>query len=629
MTSLEGVNSQNALWTPHSKDKEITPWSTQQRLVRNGKDTVMDVTYTVKNMQTPPVAVLVPNSDNPHPQFHTPPILESGLALGVIRSHDNMTSVANIQVSPQNRLSVSPSSPVYARTRDFVSPMAYNGQRTTPNPPVLHEINREHLSPNPSESRHISLSQLLTTAEATTQALNAAFQTHGQTIHASLPHKSLQADITATTVHEGVESIPSQTSALEVQLNHSNLNDKLLRLTVAEPKEHDGELNNKPMEQHQIGLSSEAKLNDLRGQPSSQSFPSRTAENEKSPKRYVFEAVVVDERPPHHTGLVSPKRRAPQVGKSVPLIKTGPPKLRDVFIKTRRPKAETRILRSEEEVEQYLQAKIAPVRFATKNEAQAEVDATYNNVQILMAQWESRPRVQNSSKAPSIVYPASQPLEQFVDGIESAFGPGALTRIPHKRPKHAHNQRRYVYTSSEPDETEVEQVSDFPAEEDELIEDTTMEEAPPIAVPDVTQDGTAETMTREDGATLKRKLSASGDEDTRKHPRLQDGVPGAKSHRPGTKLDKDAIAKWVASLEVLIKGKVKLDRQDLRKLKQMLMQIYALKSALSVDDPSPNLEVSHLKSRIRQLSEMAAEDIPFNDDENIRHLAKKISRSWN
>ncbi|KIL67353.1 hypothetical protein M378DRAFT_302161 [Amanita muscaria Koide BX008] len=252
-----------------------------------------------------------------------------------------------------------------------------------------------------------------------------------------------------------------------------------------------------------------------------------------------------------------------------------------------------------------------------------------------MAQWESRPRVQNSSKAPSIVYPASQPLEQFVDGIESAFGPGALTRIPHKRPKHAHNQRRYVYTSSEPEETEVEQVSDFPAEEDELIEDTTMEEAPPIAVPDVIQDGTEEIMKREDGAvngpgTLKRRLSASGDEDSRKHPRLQDGVPGAKSHRSGTwKLDKDAIAKWVASLEVLIKGKVKLDRQDLRKLKQMLMQIYALKSALSVDDPSPNLETSHLKSRIRQLSEMAAEDIPFNDDENIRHLAKKISRSWN
>ncbi|KIL67354.1 hypothetical protein M378DRAFT_302191 [Amanita muscaria Koide BX008] len=247
---MTSVNSQNALWTPHSK--EIIPWSTQQRLVRNGKDTVMDVTYTVKNMETPPVAVLVPNSGNPHPQFHTPPILESGLAIGVIRSHDNMTSVANIQVSPQNRLSVLPSSPVYARTRDFVSPIAYNGQRTAPNPP---EINREHLSPNPPESRDISLSQLLTTAEATTQALNAAFQTHGQTIHASLPHKSLQADITATTVHEAVESIPAQTSALEVQLNHSNLNDKLLRLTVAEPKEHDGDLNKQPVEQRQIGLS--------------------------------------------------------------------------------------------------------------------------------------------------------------------------------------------------------------------------------------------------------------------------------------------------------------------------------------------------------------------------------------
>lgn len=62
--------------------------------------------------------------------------------------------------------------------------------------------------------------------------------------------------------------------------------------------------------------------------------------------------------------------------------------------------------------------------------------------------------------------------------------------------------------------------------------------------------------------SLKRKLSSGpeADEQSRRlHPRLGDNFVGPK--RAATTVDENTVARWVSSLEMLIKGKVKMGRQ--------------------------------------------------------------------
>jgi hypothetical protein len=59
--------------------------------------------------------------------------------------------------------------------------------------------------------------------------------------------------------------------------------------------------------------------------------------------------------------------------------------------------------------------------------------------------------------------------------------------------------------------------------------------------------------------SLKRKLSSGPEQSRRLHPRLEDNFVGRK--RAATTVDENTVARWVLSLEMLIKGKVKMGRQ--------------------------------------------------------------------
>lgn len=59
--------------------------------------------------------------------------------------------------------------------------------------------------------------------------------------------------------------------------------------------------------------------------------------------------------------------------------------------------------------------------------------------------------------------------------------------------------------------------------------------------------------------SLKRKLSSGSEQNRRLHPRLEGNFIGPK--RAATTVDENTVAGWVLSLEMLIKGKVKMGRQ--------------------------------------------------------------------
>ena len=60
--------------------------------------------------------------------------------------------------------------------------------------------------------------------------------------------------------------------------------------------------------------------------------------------------------------------------------------------------------------------------------------------------------------------------------------------------------------------------------------------------------------------SLKRKLSSEPDERNRRlHPRLENNLAGPK--RAAMTVDENTVTRWVSSLEMLIKGKVKMGHQ--------------------------------------------------------------------
>ncbi len=87
-----------------------------------------------------------------------------------------------------------------------------------------------------------------------------------------------------------------------------------------------------------------------------------------------------------------------------------------------------------------------------------------------------------------------------------------------------------------------------------------IDELQPMDIEDVAEEVVANGV--EDVRSLKRKLlseSGANEGSRRTHPRLEDNLVG--SRRTITTVDEKTVKRWVASLEVLIKGKVKLGRQ--------------------------------------------------------------------
>ena len=82
-----------------------------------------------------------------------------------------------------------------------------------------------------------------------------------------------------------------------------------------------------------------------------------------------------------------------------------------------------------------------------------------------------------------------------------------------------------------------------------------------LQIMDIEVDVAEEVITNgaRDVGSLKRKLLSESGEDEgnrRAHPRMEDNLVGSRRT-----VDEKTIKRWVACLEVLIKGKVKLGRQ--------------------------------------------------------------------
>ncbi|KAK2462311.1 hypothetical protein APHAL10511_005617 [Amanita phalloides] len=368
-------------------------------------------------------------------------------------------------------------------------------------------------------------------------------------------------------------------------------------------------------------------------------------------KKLVLDAVVIEKRPPFSPSKGSPKyqKQDVQVAHDISLVTEtgppGPPKQRP-FVQIRKPKApEVIFAKSEEQLEMILEARVADFDTISEEEMEETNTSIVANYDLIKLKWEVREPVKDEShqKAPSIVYSTDAREDGFVEGIESAFGLGSLFDIPKTLPKRlaSGNRGGYIYTSSEPEESEIEFVSDVPVEEEqgqETIEPdtTTMEVAERGSAFDTTSE-----MMRVDGkegggggedvimngegirVPVKRKLSLGSGEDEerqRTHPRSKDTSIGT----PVVAVDERRVRRWVALLEVLVKGKVHLGRQELYKLRLVLDNIYRHKNSLNEDI----IEETRLKMRIRQLSEMEVDDIPFKDEENLRQRGRMISRFW-
>lgn len=276
------------------------------------------------------------------------------------------------------------------------------------------------------------------------------------------------------------------------------------------------------------------------------------------------------------------------------VAKMGPPR---GLVRIRKP--EVFHIRKAEQLEGILEANVATFGIVSDEEVEEVSASIVANYEFLKLQLESKEPVQDEShlKAPTIAYPRSQREDIFVDGIEIALGPGSLFRISKKLPKvralrpvlfsdlvivlpqriHPRAQRvGYVYTSSEPEESEIEEASDIPTEDEQVeeatkLDTTVMETAEYLtsavgierSVMGVDEDNIEDVADGVEAAgSRKRKASSDpeGDKQSRRaHPKLEDKFFGPK--RAVTTVDEKTIAKWVASLEMLVKGKVKMGRR--------------------------------------------------------------------
>jgi hypothetical protein len=185
-------------------------------------------------------------------------------------------------------------------------------------------------------------------------------------------------------------------------------------------------------------------------------FPSHETEQPKkeSPKKLFLEAVVIPKRPPFSPKNLPSRRREPeteseseQQGKEYPnkrkigssiigyvdevlfVTKTGPP--------ARIRKPDVFHVKKAEQLEAILEANVATFDIASDEEVDEASSSIVANYDILKSQLESKEPVKDEShmKAPTIAYPYSQREDRFVDGLESALGPGSFSRILKKLPK--------------------------------------------------------------------------------------------------------------------------------------------------------------------------------------------------
>ncbi|KAF8845562.1 hypothetical protein BDN67DRAFT_1064862 [Paxillus ammoniavirescens] len=109
----------------------------------------------------------------------------------------------------------------------------------------------------------------------------------------------------------------------------------------------------------------------------------------------------------------------------------------------------------------------------------------------------------------------------------------------------------------------------------------------------------------------KRQLSQTLEEDE-----------GGPMKKPKVDISEEQLSGWIAALQRLVKGKVRVREEGLETMSIILAEIQSAKDGLDTGGPM----TSELREGLRQLSEL--DDIPFGDRNHLRQRAEKIILTW-
>ncbi|PFH50345.1 hypothetical protein AMATHDRAFT_61272, partial [Amanita thiersii Skay4041] len=485
----------------------------------------------------------------------------------------------------------------------------------------------------------LSQADVVTTAQATTAALNTAFQVSTripkspQTLRKEKEHPS-----SSPAVPQKPEAATSAQSTPKRRLIFDGL---VLDKTTP--------------------VSSRTKSSVLLKEttlPSDTNDTSTLQPGSRTRKRF-FDGVVLEKRPP----FSPPKPTAkPKKGRSKPKTaqsdRLGPPRKRHPdqakAPKPRRtdlpPFKVVTVKPTAALLEELMHARVAPFGFESAQEAAAGSQMLLENLEFLGVQWKARHAEDDknavfklASDVP-VAYPSKSRAAAYVEGFLSAFGVDSLFQIPKTKPRKRNHFNRPIHTGTTSEETGDESTDESSTAEDvneldgdldgDVIEmniGPTPEEAlETLSRIEEVNKGVVTTTTEEEIPDhpklnrLKRKLSAGSTIDQQGKKALFKLEDGTKVRAVVGVIDENTIDSWVSTLDVLVKGKVPIDHHGLTKIGRILDDIYSLRNSL----PEQLIQQSMLASRVRQLAEMSLEDIPSNDEEHLRHKAARIVLYW-
>ncbi|RDB15629.1 hypothetical protein Hypma_004032 [Hypsizygus marmoreus] len=126
------------------------------------------------------------------------------------------------------------------------------------------------------------------------------------------------------------------------------------------------------------------------------------------------------------------------------------------------------------------------------------------------------------------------------------------------------------------------------------------------------------------GLGLKRPMDEAEDKTQSKKVRTEGPDEALEEDATRSSVDEGMAEGWVSTLQQLIKGKTSFDRERMQGLNNILDQIDLQKDRVSLQV----LEATRLKTSMEQLSELVADDLPFEDEHDLCGRAKEIVEYW-
>ncbi|KIK94410.1 hypothetical protein PAXRUDRAFT_828017 [Paxillus rubicundulus Ve08.2h10] len=103
---------------------------------------------------------------------------------------------------------------------------------------------------------------------------------------------------------------------------------------------------------------------------------------------------------------------------------------------------------------------------------------------------------------------------------------------------------------------------------------------------------------------------------------LEQNEGGPMVKKPKVEISEEQMSAWIAALQRLVKGKVRVKEEDLETMSIILAEVQSAKDSLNAGGPM----ISELREGLKQLSEL--DDIPFGDRNHLRWQAEKIVLTW-